>query len=244
MKLLSFKGKKKIIIGSLILAFIFLFIFINSKLDAQICTDGPCGSNAGWILPIIKIYDSSVANWKIEGYEEMMKYENLTSGWHFDGSSLVSVESNNNPITHTKTWDIEKIFWLNLLIVLFFWSLPIFIFLNLGTYFNIFSLKTKKHLFGWSLILGLLFSILFFYFFGYEQFTAGSPEAHFVVGGWPLLMRFYFVTLDGKFSFFDLFKNLTFFLDWFFWAVIVLIVLSLVRHFGKKNRNESLSVKA
>jgi len=88
---------------------------------------------------------------------------------------------------------------------------------------KIFSLETKKHLVGWGLGLGLVIDLVLSKLTLIAKWDYDAYIAYF---GFPL---------NGAISQNHLPLDKIFLFNLFFWILISLIVLSLVRHFRKKN---------
>ncbi len=98
---------------------------------------------------------------------------------------------------------------------------------------SIFSLQTKKHLVGWSAVLGIIISL----FFTFYPRVLQDPLDHWsrvVKFGWPIWYTVIYTDYGAvnfpKFYYVLISTNLL------FWIVVCLIILFLIRYF--KNYKE------
>lgn len=112
---------------------------------------------------------------------------------------------------------------------------------------KIFSLETKKHLAGWSVGLGMLLNILTFIFYTAKKCIDCSKNTCLMmpgancdyIFGWPLSKAYsIFNLVNGNPPATVYMKYGIFWLNLLFWALVVFIVLSLIRHF--RNKNEAI----
>ena len=97
---------------------------------------------------------------------------------------------------------------------------------------KIFSLQSKTGLAVWSVVVGLVLSILISistqaYTESAFQTVCASSYAH----GWPAVVRVSVCQGNNYFSF----NNTNEWINLFFWILVVLIILSLIRYFKKKH---------
>src|SRR3989344_4125851 len=93
---------------------------------------------------------------------------------------------------------------------------------------KIFSLETKKHLVGWSVIFSIMLFLYSSFLFtktvpcndNFFSFIAGNCKSF----GWPY-----------SFTFFDPPTKLL--VDFIFWIIVSLIILSIIRHFKGRRDN-------
>lgn len=99
---------------------------------------------------------------------------------------------------------------------------------------KIFSLETKTNLVGWSVILGFLFNAIILMLPIWGKSPGGLSEYIEIIGGWPVYLRIPFDFINGSY-FQATLTNVGYLCDLFFWILVAFIILSLVRHFRKKN---------
>lgn len=90
---------------------------------------------------------------------------------------------------------------------------------------KVFSLQTKKHLVGWSVLLGVIvdYIIIKLTYGGYACIQVVGAQCPSGYAGWPFK--------------FDIWKQTDYLNlpDLFFWIIISFIILFATRHFNKNN---------
>jgi len=102
---------------------------------------------------------------------------------------------------------------------------------------KIFSLKTKKHLLGWGVILGILVNLIITFCTNLDEFSNPGFPLHIfkklceinLCEGFNFGIKDYFLLFFKQYVWQSMISNQV------FWILLVLIILSLVRYFKYKN---------
>ncbi len=112
---------------------------------------------------------------------------------------------------------------------------------------KIFSLETKKHLVGWAIVLGFIINIIILKTVLFKESCSVTPEDSLVPWAGLRICKYSTgIPFRVVFNYFELrndgpVHNLNYFLNIVFWIFVVLIVLSVVRHFRKKSNQNIIS---